>query len=89
MPNCFTLTKKGEKEPSLLNDIDKELCELLNEPFSTQYYVAAWYDTIGLCLAIGHSWDKMRETFEGSEKLQKVIDYLEENYTTDAWYEVK
>lgn len=87
MPNCFTLTKKGDAAPMPLVKIDEELCELLGRPVDPQYYVAGWFNTIGFGLATGQTWDQLRETFTGVV-IRKCIDYLEANYEPNAWVEV-
>jgi hypothetical protein len=85
MPNCFTLRKKGAKELSNFSAIDEELCALLGEPVHEKYYVADWYNSIGLALAMGKDWAWCRENFSG-DKIQKIISHLEANYDSDAWY---
>ena len=87
MPNCFSLTKKGEQTPTALIKIDEEICRLLDQPVNPQLY-ADWYQTIGFCLAMGSDWDRMRELFHASPDLLKCIDYLEANYIPDAWARV-
>lgn len=98
MPNCFTLTKKGEEKPTDLTVIDAELCALVEAPVHPKFWVYGWYNSIGLGLALGASWDKMRESFkrdipnpedEELVALLKFIDYLEKNYTTSAWYQAR
>ena len=90
MPNCFTLTKKGQTTPSLLSDIDEELCALLGQPVHPKRYVIGWVDSIGLALACGKDWAWMRNTWDKDDYADelKLIDYLEANYTPDAWAEI-
>jgi hypothetical protein len=84
MPNCFQLTRKGETEPIKLIEIDEELCKHFNTPVDPKYWFRAWYHIIGLGLAMGSTWDKLREDYP---ELLEVIDYLDENYTSNAWCE--
>lgn len=87
MPNYFTLTKKGEEKYSSFFDIDTEMREAFGEPSSETVWLDGWYDVIGLGLAMGYSWDKMREYLKGDMTL-KILDYLEKNYDANAWSQV-
>ena len=103
IPNCFALTKKGEKEPTTLNTIDKELCELLGVEVHPQYYVAGWYNCIGFLIAtkdecvLGsqelrnavEEWFSDGDDNERKEDMLKMLAYLEENYTSAGWYKTK
>jgi hypothetical protein len=89
MPNCFQLTRKGSQEPEKLANIDKEICALLEQPVDPILYCESWYDTIGFGLACGKDWVGLREVYKDYPALLKVIDYLETNYTFNAWYEPK
>jgi hypothetical protein len=44
-----------------------------------------WENIEGLGLAMGFSWDKMREI---NPDRKEIIDWLEANYDADAWAEV-
>ena len=86
---CFTLSRDGK--PVKLQDIDKELCDMLGVPCDDNEWVLGWYDSIGLGLACGCDWDKIRKILiiddsEHHKSLAKVIDYLRNNFTTDSWY---
>lgn len=57
-----------------------------------------WYDTIGFNIAMGKPLGsaELRNHFNSSEWWQenltvinKILTYLEENYSSSAWYEVK
>lgn len=83
MPGYFTLTKKGETAPSRFADIDDAMCAHFGvAPHKTDYY-QAWYDIEGLGLAVGLTWEKMREI---NPERKPIIDWLEENYLPDAWH---
>ena len=97
MPNCFTLTRKGETTPANLNAIDEELCTLLGVPVHPTKYVEYWFDIIGLPLACGKSLEEIIKRFkednEYSKKdndqdpLVKIAEYLNEHYVSNAWCE--
>ena len=99
MPNCFTLTNRGEsaKEgPVSLMAIDEELCQYLGVPVHPKDYVAGWYDTIGFAYACGKTMDQVVDTYrqyyefdptEEDRKRLVIAKYLRENFTTDAWCE--
>lgn len=86
MPACFQLTRKGEREPAILQSVDNAMREHFGaEPSETAWY-ERWYDTIGLGLALGHSFERLKTEFFPNKAA--IIDWLEANYTTDAWHEV-
>jgi hypothetical protein len=106
MPNCFQLTRISEKEkgPVSLNQIDRELCQLLGEPVDPVNYVLGWFDYHGFMLAMGRDWAYIREAIrerraeyykkgnlmcvEVMEDYFRVLDYLEANFTPNAWAEI-
>lgn len=98
MPNCFQLTKKGDNEPSTLNSIDEAICIHLGVEVHPQVYCAGWYDYIGFALAMGKDWAQIRQrladtvrefpdegTTEWAAVMGKILQFLEDNYTADAW----
>jgi len=89
MPNYFTLTRKSNIEAGPVNfaTIDEEICAHLGVEVDNVHWYAGWYDNIGLMLAIGKSWNEMREIFKDSDALLPVIDFLEANFTANAWYQ--
>lgn len=94
MPNCFRLTRKGEREPIALQKLDEELCGLLGESVHPKFWVIGWYAVIGFAIATGKKLGstELREYVadmpEETERLLKILDYLEENFTDEAWVEV-
>ncbi len=89
MPNCFQLKHRETGEATPFVQVDNELCQVLGvEPDDTQY-VYGWYDSIGLGLAMGVTWEKMRTWWDEDSPMQKVIEYLETHYTPDVWYQPK
>jgi len=89
MPNCFTLTKKGEDKPARFQVIDDEIREHFGEPPDAEWWLWGWYDILGLALACGKTWNEIRTILEDASKLHKVVDYLEERYVSDCWFEHK
>ena len=87
MPVCFQLTKKGETKPSAINDIDKDLWDTFadGEPEGNDKYFANWYNTVGMMLAMGKTWEEIKEVYKDNDI--SVIEYLEENYSPYAWRE--
>ena len=88
MPNCFSLTRKAAPEAGFVrfDIIDNELCAAFGVvPDEVQYYLG-WYDSIGLMLAIGKSFADMRVIWAGDTEILKVVDWLDEHFTSDAWY---
>jgi len=105
MPNYFSLTKRGDKSPTNLQDIDIAMCEHFGVPVHPKYWYCDWYNIEGLYLAIGRSWEYMRDDMreqayvsmlkgdhEYAAKCEHhlaIIDWLEANFVTDAWYQPK
>lgn len=91
MPNCFTLTQKGQEHPDKLQDIDEAICRHLGIPIHDKYWAVGWYNYVGLMLACGRSFDGIREAAikDGNNDMVKVVDFLSANYTPNAWYEGK
>ena len=95
MPNCFQLTRKGETTPTVLTKVDEHICQFLNVPCNDVAWVEGWYDVIGFRLAIGQSWDDMRQYFihecrshDFSIKMLRIINFLDDHYTSDCWVEI-
>lgn len=95
MPNCFTLTLKGEKEPSTLKVIDEMICAEFDIEIHPKYYAVDWYNTIGFGIATandrGLGTQKLRDylkDFTEGEKLLEVEAFLNERFTDRAWYQV-
>ena len=99
MPNCFTLTRKGESQPASMQAIDDLLRIEFGEEPDPEQWLWGWYDTIGFGLALGKNWAQLREQFAEdpaeSERTNlarrrklAVIYWLEANYVSNAWAEV-
>lgn len=92
MPQCFQLTKRGKTEPEFLNVIDREICEFMGVEEHEKYYCEDWYNTIGFAISVGKSLgsQELRDwvgKYPDWEPLRRILVWLEEHYTSDAWYE--
>lgn len=89
MPVCFQLIRKSDPKagPVALQKIDEEICAHLGVPVDPVQWVNNWYNTIGLGLALGHSFTRIKEIY-ANPQLSVVCDFLEANFTTDAWREI-
>jgi hypothetical protein len=99
MPACFTLTRKGESKPAILQEIDDEMRVEFGEEPDPEQWLWGWYDTIGYGLALGRDWAQLREQFAEDpaesertnmfrRRMLAVIYWLEANYIPNAWAEV-
>ena len=86
MPNCFTLTPKGETSPAQFQEIDDKLRKAFNQPADPENWLWGWYDVIGLALACGKDWDWLRGKLD-DENLKAVVNWLEGRYDVDCWCE--
>ena len=98
MPNCFTLTRKGENAPASLQTIDDLMRVAFGEEPDPKRWLWGWYDVVGFGLALGRDWTQLREQYAEDpaesertntfhRQMLTVIDWLDEHYTTDAWAE--
>lgn len=84
MPACFRLIPIGTTTPAKLNDVDAAMAAHFGEPVDPHRWFGEWYNVEGLGLALGYSWDKMREQYPDRAP---IVDWLEANYTVDSWRE--
>jgi hypothetical protein len=89
MPNCFSLTNKKTGQVAHLHDVDAEICKHFNIPCDPNYWAHDWYGVIGLLLACGKSFERIEQIVEDTPELVTIAKLLDENYTSDAWYETK
>ncbi len=91
MPNCFQLIQKSSGKPEKFAEIDDKLCEFLGvQPSPTKYY-RGWYDSLGMLAASGRTWSQILEIYaeeieNDDPELGRIIQWFDENYTTNAWY---
>lgn len=90
MPNCFTLTRKSEPEkgPVPFNLIDGEMCEHFKVPVHPKLYYEYWYDIYGFAVACGSTIREVIERHEEYPRIQAIGEWLDENFTTNAWAEI-
>lgn len=96
MPVCFQLydkTKPGEP-PVVLTEIDRLMCEHFEHPCDPVKYLNGWYDCIGFRLALGRSFEQIREQFneyivedtaKGNPNHQ--VEYYQNSLLILAWLE--
>jgi len=102
MPICFQLTRKSDLKagPVVLAKIDEEICEFLGITVHPDKWVQDWYNSIGLRLACGHSFEDIRTEFkkyiDESEndskfytRLTVILNFIDENFTTNSFYQLK
>jgi hypothetical protein len=100
MPVCFQLFSKETNQPEKLSLVDDRLCAFLGVTPHEHNYVHGWYDSIGFRLAIGKTFPQIREEFNEKisyeaeyksvyQNLIRCLDWLEENYSTNSWWEPK
>ena len=71
--------------PIPFQQIDDQLRAVFGEKPDSKNWLYNWYNFLGLPLALGDSWAKIRETYADDAQLQRVIDWLEANYEVKAW----
>lgn len=82
MAACFSLTKIGETEPAVLQEVDNDMARFFGvEPDPVKWY-RNWYNEVGFRLALGWSLDKITQEYP---EWVSVCDWLQANYTSDAW----
>jgi hypothetical protein len=89
MPACFQLYRKTDTAagPVKFSTIDDELCAHLGVPVHPTNYHCGWYSSIGLGLAMGNSWDRLREIFSDDSHQLAIINWMDANFTPNSWYE--
>lgn len=101
MPNCFSLTKKGENAPTPLVKIDEEICEHFQAEVHPTKYHASWFDIIGWHLAMGRDFPTIKEKLKSEFLLREdegdkafysrqyeIADFLERHYVSDSWVQI-
>ena len=80
MPVCFELTPKGEELPVKLVEVDRKMCEAFNAPVHPDYWFQNWNNVIGLGLACGQTWERLREVNADDPEMVCIINWLEDRY---------
>jgi len=87
MAAYFQLISKQTGEATPFNKIDEELCDNFEQPVDEHKYLSGWYDSIGLRLALGKSFDEIIAEFKELklEALTLIAEYLQEHYNANNW----
>lgn len=93
MPNYFTLTPIGSKEPAKLTEIDKAMCEALGVKLHPKKWCHDWYNWAGEAFSVGMTYQQIGEAILKNEDISdratylSVIAFLKDRYTIDCWYQ--
>jgi len=93
MPQCFELVRKATNETVDLTELDEEICKEFNVPVHKTRWCFDWYNPIGFRIAAFREMSlgsaELRNAIAeiGIPELDKVLAYLEKNYTSNSWYE--
>ena len=87
MANYIQLFDKKTSKPESFQVIDEKLCKALNVPVDEDRYYQSWYDVIGfsMCDTIHEVREKITRLSPKATKLQAALQWLDENYTLNAW----
>jgi hypothetical protein len=103
MPNCFALIRKSEPQAGRVEfaKIDEEMRKHFKIEPDSDKYLLGWYRWVGFALACGKTFTQLKEQMfkqlpEGdpsetdTDRLAiKIVDWLDANFTSDAWYQHK
>ncbi len=75
----FNLTRKSAPDagPVNLHDLDVEICALIGEPVHPTRYCIGWFDSIGYWLAVGKTWDEIRELHAEGRACTRGTDMID------------
>lgn len=98
MPQYFQLISKQNGEPESFQHVDDQMREHFGAPPDPKEWYEYWYPVLmEWGVAFGKSFAQLRELHgqpaeneqpwqnEGRQRLLKIIDYLDERYTPNAW----
>jgi hypothetical protein len=70
-------------------DIDTKMCEHFGVPVDEEKYYMSWYDLICFSLALGQTYEQIRERWlEYGELVRRdleILEWLEERYEPKSW----
>jgi hypothetical protein len=71
-----------------LNKINEMICEAFDLEVHPKHYAKGWYNIIGFGIAIGNDLgsEKLRDFCDDVEDMPEILKFLEERFTSDAWY---
>lgn len=85
MANCFRLLSREDGQPALLTEIDNRMAEHFGEEPHETIWFRYWYDRAGFSFAMGRTIAETRELFPEDND---ILDWIDANFTIDAWAEV-
>jgi hypothetical protein len=94
VPNCFSLTRKGETEPMKLVKVDEAICQHFGWTPHMYRWAYNWYNIIGFEIACGKRLgsqelrDWVADMPDSPEALLCILDFLEREFTDNAWVEI-
>ena len=85
MAAYFQLISRTTGQPATFNEIDEELCELLEVPCDANKYICGWYDSIGFRAAMGSTWDEIESECNWCDEIKTIVQHLKANYDINNW----
>jgi hypothetical protein len=64
-----------------LLQVDADLCQAFGKAVDQEVWFRDWYACLGLALATGMEWPKLRGYYEDQPPVAEVIDYMANKYT--------
>jgi len=91
MPACFSLTSKDTGEKDTFQQVDDLMREHFKVAPDKDNWYFNWYNHFGVRLATGSTIAQLiEECTKNPWTIEdiKILEWLEENYTVDCWYEM-
>jgi hypothetical protein len=85
MPNCYRLISKVDGQVADFIAVDEAMCKHFGVEPHPKFWYWNWENVEGLACALGKDWDWQRANMP---ERKEIIDFLEANYTVDAWAEI-
>lgn len=83
-------------EPVSFQEIDALMCAHFGKEVSPTKYLLSWYDSVGLLLACGKSFEEIRTTYTELQaeypedtwptETLNIINWLDDNYVANCWW---
>jgi hypothetical protein len=87
MSACFQLLDKRDNQAIAFVRIDDLLCQHFGvDPDPVKWY-HDWYNWIGVGLAFGASFDKLRKAYVNDETALSIINWMDMHYVANTWRE--
>lgn len=92
----YELMDKRTGEIPSLDDIDKQICDILGKHYDPQHFCYLgncpewrdyinWNNTVSLAMAMGKTYQEIRELWPDSIEILAICDYLESKYKIINW----